>query len=1119
MHSNIVLGTQAIPNDVERFDPDKYQVITKDQVAIVTKPGETPPLYLAHELVKFHIMNAGSYSLSPFCLVVDSDVNTVVLEDGTQVLWSTLLRGSNLKFYDTPNTTTSVIQVHHNGKRQAYRYTLDNGVQFDVTPEHRFETVVDGKIVDFPIDTIWELDLPLLSPKKLPSTLPVTGQYNITHSPEGEELVYPDLLPGERLEHIISEEGCYAITSTGRVWSFNKKYDKGDPYQSHASAKWVQTSQDDRGYVVAYLSPGTNFDTRIHKLVAQHFIENPHLDSEVNHIDGDLTNNCVENLRWCTREFDQFFCSERGRQTGLPTPYVGVYHHTVRGWYAQVSPRGGSRFFIGWFNSPQEAADRYDQYVVGANFHLAPYYVPLNFSSVCSTPPQHHEIPVSDFSYLQSRIVSRENLGLREVADISVDNHDHKYLLNGYRTHNSMNWNQNSGIYTILAAFKKFTNTIVLSSCFPTDSDVNTVILANGEEVPWREVWRSVRYGEPVEIRDTPTSTVQVLKAMDNGFKNVYTLSLSTGKVLEATLDHVMLTRSQEGVVELPLVDIVENGYPLLSIPEASEAQFSNPIETLLFEEVSVLQCQFSGYRPVGDIEISSPSALYHNSGVIVHNCRVDAIARDPGLAELINQFGSRSLTVAVEGISERICNFLQKSLMTEEFFVGLDTIIRQNFSALKLYYIYTGLENQDDIAEFDERIRRLDEIRRRCGKPTFEIRLSITPLLSTLSTPLQYHGSKVSRSLKTGSHTLYQIKHICARYGFGVRLSTSLASSDWSQIAEFLDRRGQPMLEYLALNGAFSFPKLNIFFYEDAEEISREVHDRLVVANRLHIPARILTTWAEKVEYFVSEKDFSDHQERLDLKSVLLDSPSDQLRAEVEEFSKRAPTQDRYYRIKTVDKLSITKLYSILNSETLYPKYPIHILTDRLRSLHGKPFPQDLLDRFPSRRREQIRRAFLKLVEDEGEDYIGDVSGKKIYHMLTNVSVTDIAADVIKSWMPLFTNGVTFNDICDDKTALHIFPSMHVKFHHNKHLGQDFRQYSANKGFIFDSYCFNDALSKSVVGTSKVKVRIRDIVEEEKPTRYTSYEEYKSNFVQVHGIQLASGASLQRAVIGSKQP
>lgn len=45
--------------------------------------------------------------------------------------------------------------------------------------------------------------------------------------------------------------------------------------------------------------------TRIHRIVAETFIPNVNNYKEVNHIDGNKQNNCVENLEWCDRKHNQ----------------------------------------------------------------------------------------------------------------------------------------------------------------------------------------------------------------------------------------------------------------------------------------------------------------------------------------------------------------------------------------------------------------------------------------------------------------------------------------------------------------------------------------------------------------------------------------------------------------------------------------------------------------------------------------------------------------------------------------------------------------------------------------------------------------------------------------------
>lgn len=90
-------------------------------------------------------------------------------------------------------------------------------------------------------------------------------------------------------------EGFYQVSDRGRLRSMDRE-SCGRRY----SGKLI-SSACKGGYIVDILcKDGMKKICRRHRLVALAFIPNPESKPEVNHLDGNKLNNCVENLEWAT---------------------------------------------------------------------------------------------------------------------------------------------------------------------------------------------------------------------------------------------------------------------------------------------------------------------------------------------------------------------------------------------------------------------------------------------------------------------------------------------------------------------------------------------------------------------------------------------------------------------------------------------------------------------------------------------------------------------------------------------------------------------------------------------------------------------------------------------------
>lgn len=95
-------------------------------------------------------------------------------------------------------------------------------------------------------------------------------------------------------------EGLYAITSCGKVWSYR-------------SNKFLKPVRKRKGYLSVHLcdEAGNIKTCFIHRLVANAYLPNPNCFPQVNHKDENKSNNCLNNLEWCSAQYNNDYSKSK----------------------------------------------------------------------------------------------------------------------------------------------------------------------------------------------------------------------------------------------------------------------------------------------------------------------------------------------------------------------------------------------------------------------------------------------------------------------------------------------------------------------------------------------------------------------------------------------------------------------------------------------------------------------------------------------------------------------------------------------------------------------------------------------------------------------------------------
>lgn len=110
----------------------------------------------------------------------------------------------------------------------------------------------------------------------------------------------------------------YCVTDDGSIYSLKSK-------------KFLNLQYNDNGYVTVTLrKDGKTKTLRVHRLVAMMYLTDTYFEgAHVNHIDGDKTNNHVNNLEWVTREENMRHAYDNDLVISKPKTLSDDYLHLI----------------------------------------------------------------------------------------------------------------------------------------------------------------------------------------------------------------------------------------------------------------------------------------------------------------------------------------------------------------------------------------------------------------------------------------------------------------------------------------------------------------------------------------------------------------------------------------------------------------------------------------------------------------------------------------------------------------------------------------------------------------------------------------------------------------------
>lgn len=175
--------------------------------------------------------------------------------------------------------------------------------------------------------------------------------------------------------------------------------------------------------------------------------------------------------------------------------------------------------------------------------------------------------------------------------------------------------------------------------------------------------------------------------------------------------------RSIERILELCEAQYAATGHSEISLASLSTSDY--PDLPHLVKEVS---SRFAGRR----VSVALPSL------------RVDDQLGE--IPALISGVRKSALTVAPEAATDRLRRVINKDILEEDLYRGIEAAFQQGWSHVKLYFM-VGLptETDEDIIAIVRMAERVSHLRRRTGKGPAQVNVSVAPFVPKPHTPFQW--------------------------------------------------------------------------------------------------------------------------------------------------------------------------------------------------------------------------------------------------------------------------------------------------------------------------------------------------------------------------------------------